>query len=99
MAEWPDKDALLRVIDVEQLDPGDPLDEVLDNVLAAAIDQVKSDVGNWNEVTDYPDESLAQAALVIAEHLALRPEAATSAISDPRYEMLMHGKHRRFAVA
>jgi len=99
VALWPDKAALLRVIDVEQLDTDDPLDTVLENVLAAAIDQVKSDVGDWDELLDEPDESLSQAALVAAEHLALRPEAAAAANADPRYVSLMHGKHRRFSIA
>lgn len=99
MADWPDKSELLRVIDVPELNAGDPLDTVLDRVLDAAIDRVKSDLGSWDDAIDYPDASLAQAALVAAEHYSLRPDAAGGAISDPRYVRLIQGRRRRFGFA
>lgn len=99
MADWPTKEELLRVIDVEELDSEDPLDVVLDRVLAAGIKQVTSDVGNWDDATDYPNDNLSQAALVAAEHYSLRPEAAGGAVSDPRYALLMTGQRRRFGFS
>lgn len=99
MADWPSKEELLRVIDVEALDSDDPLDTVLDRVLAAGITRVKNDVGDWDDATDYPDDNEAQAALVAAEHYSLRPEAAGGAIADPRYASLMSGHRRRFGFS
>lgn len=99
MSDWPDKSELLRIIDVPELDPGDPLDTVLDDVIDAAISRVKDDVGNWDDSLDFPDAALAQAARVAAEHYALRPAEAGSTISDPRYLRLLKGHRRRFGIS
>ena len=92
---WPDADELKQVLDVTSED----WDETLDRVLAAAIAQVKHDVGLWEEYLDEPDDALAQAALRMGELLALRPEAAAQAASDPTYRRLLKGHRRVFGVA
>ena len=69
--------------------------------------KVKHDVGQWDEYEDVPDESLAQAALRMAELLATRPEGTpftrlqsiVAASQDPTYLRLIKGHRRRFSVA
>jgi hypothetical protein len=95
MADWPGPDELKRVLDVTSED----WDETLDRVLSSAIERVKHDVGEWDDDTDEPDDNLAQAALRMAELLALRPEAAAQARTDPTYARLLKGHRRRFSVA
>ena len=95
MADWPGPDEVKRVLDVESGD----WDETLDRVLSAAITRVKRDVGRWNDAIDEPDDNLAQAALRMAELLALRPEAAVSARTDPTYARLLFGHRRRFGIS
>lgn len=96
MADWPGPDELKQIVDVTS----DDWDETLDRVLSAAIYHVKHDVGGWDDATDEPDDSLAQAALVAAEVLSQRTESARSQpITDPRYLVLLKGHRRRFAVA
>lgn len=102
MADWPDAEELKQVLDITSED----WDETVDRVLAAAIARVKLDVGSWDEGTDEPDESLAQAALRMGELLSLRPEAAaalTRAVRndlarDPTYQRLLFGHRRRFGI-
>lgn len=97
---WPELDELKQVLDVTSDDwDGDVDDTRLTRLLSAAIDRVKLDVGAWDVLTDEPDESLAQAALRMAELMALRPEAAVSVINDPTYERLLYGHRRRFGIA
>lgn len=102
MAEWPDAEELKQVVDVTS----DDWDDTLDRVMAAAIAKVKLDVGNWDEYEDEPDEMLAQAALRMAELMALRADgtasfaAAVSSIGhDPTYQRLLSGHRRAFGVA
>lgn len=94
MADWPDAAELKQVLNVES----DDWDLTLDRVLAAGIHRVKSDVGDWDEDVDIPDENLAGAALRMGELLALRPEAAVDSIKDPTYDRLMAGHRRVFGV-
>jgi len=97
---WPELDELKQVLDVTSDDwDGDLDDTRLTRLLATAIDRVKLDVGDWNELTDQPDASLAQAALRMGELLALRPEAAAQAVSDPTYQRLLYGHRRRFGIS
>lgn len=100
MAAWPELDELKQVIDVtgDEWD-GDADGTRLTRLLAAAIDKVKHDVGDWDEDVDEPDDRLAQAALRMAELLALRPELATSTVTDPTYRRLLFGHRRVFGVA
>lgn len=109
MADWPDTDELaliLNVVDPETHEVPTWWQTTLDRVLAAAITKVKSDRGNWDEDVDEPDDSLAQAALRMAELISTRPEAAvgrflssSAASRDPTYLRLLTGHRRRFGIA
>jgi len=94
MSDWPDAAELKQVLDVT----GDDWDLTLDRVLAASVRKVKSDVGDWDDDVDEPDENLSQAALRMGELLALRPEAAADSIKDPTYDRLLAGHRRVFGV-
>jgi hypothetical protein len=101
MADWPEAEELKQVLDVTS----DDWDPTLDRVLAAAIDQVKRDVGHWDELVDVPDDSLAQAALRMAELISERPGGipASRSIwaglrSDPTYATLLSGHRRSFGI-
>jgi hypothetical protein len=103
---WPALDELKQVLDVTSDDwdgegpSGDEEDTTrLSRLLAAAIERVKTDVGNWDEDEDEPTERLSQAALRMAELLALRPETAASAINDPTYYRLLKGYRRVFGIS
>lgn len=102
---WPGLDELKQVLDITSDDwdglplSGDEDPTRLTRLLAAAIAQVKLDVGQWDEDEDEPDDALAQAALRMAELLALRPESAAEATGDPTYQRLLKGHRKRFAFA
>jgi len=101
--DWPDLDELKQVLDVESTDwdglPDSGMGETrLTRLLDAAISQVKSDVGNWDEDHDWPDASLSQAALRLAELIALKP-GMLQREEDPTYCRLMVGKHRRWGIS
>ena len=92
VAVWPALDEAKQALDVTS----DDWDARLTRVLAAAIQQVKLDVGDWDEVADQPDEDLAEAALVQAEILSnttTPPEALRA-----RYLGLIRGHRRRFHI-
>ncbi len=96
MADWPGPTELKQVLDIESTD----WDETVDRVLSAAIRKVKFDVGVWDDATDEPDDSLAQAALRMAELISLRPQTSlVEASADPTYQRLMSGHRKRFAIA
>jgi hypothetical protein len=97
MADWPDSDDLKQVLDLN--DDPDNWSDFVDRVIAAAINRVKLDVGEWDEFTDEPDEALSQAALRMGELIAERPAAALGGTDDPTYWRLMYGHRRRFALA
>jgi len=102
MAAWPELDELKQVLDVTSDDwDGDGYEDTtrLSRLLSAAIDRVKHDTGDWDEYTDEPTDGLAQAALRMAELMALRPEVAAGAVGDPTYQHLLKGHRRRFSVA
>ena len=97
MAAWPDTTELAQVLNVDNVDDWAT---TFDRVLAAAIAKVKLDVGNWVEYVDEPDDALSQAALRMAELMALRPEVATVVgFRDPTYERLLFGHRRVFGIA
>lgn len=96
MADWPDVPELAKVIDVDNVEDWE---QTLERVLQSAIDRVKADVGDWDEISDVPDDRLAQAALRMAELISLRPESAISATNDPTYNRLLMGHRRRFAIS
>ena len=96
MAEWPGTEELSQLLNLSngEEDWGD----TLDRALAAAIDRVKLEVGNWDEYEDEPDDALAQAALRMAELIMIRPEASDLS-RDPTYVRLLYGHRRTFGVA
>ena len=83
----------------------------LTRLLASAIEKVKLDVGDWDDYIDVPDDNLSQAALRMAELMALKPEiaaqvtggrgirAASFSSTDPTYTALVFGHRRAFGVA
>lgn len=98
MADWPDVIELKRVLNVDI--ETDNWSDTLDRVLASAIAWVKEKVGAWDDATDEPDDNLAQAALRMAELIALRPEtAAAVGESDPTIARLMFGRRKRFGIS
>jgi hypothetical protein len=98
MADWPDTAELGRVLNVDT--SSDDWTVTLDRVLAAAISWVKGKVGDWDDATDEPDDNLAQAALRMAELIALRPEtAAAVGATDPTINRLLFGRRRKFGIA
>jgi hypothetical protein len=96
MAEWPGTEELTQLLNLSngEEDWGD----TLDRALAAAIDRVKLEVGNWDEYEDEPDDALAHAALRMAELIMIRPEASDLS-RDPTYQRLLYGHRRTFGVA
>lgn len=110
MIDWPQLDELKQVLDTGDTDVWDGTSDSglpetrLSRLLEAAIAYVKGEVGDWDELVDYPDERLAQAALRLAELIALKPEVAAAVakggvVGDPVYAVLMTGKHRRFGFS
>lgn len=97
MADWPDADELKQVLDLN--DDPDNWSTTIDRILAASIARVKLDVGEWDEMTDEPDDALAQAALRMGELVAQRAEASTTGTDDPTYWRLLYGHRKRFALA
>lgn len=97
VCDWPTITELRKVLDVDP--DSDAWTTTLERVLTSAIQQVKDDIGAWDDVIDVPTCKQAQAALRMAELLALRPEAATTASSDPTYQRLLTGSRRRFAIS
>lgn len=103
MVAWPELDELKQLLDItsEEWDGEDEYGEPtrLTRLLEAAIDHVKSRIGDWDEDTDIPTASQAQAALRMAELLAQRPDASPQAVHDRTFERLLLGSRRRFGVA
>lgn len=101
MATWPELDELKQVLDVESSDwDGDYDGTRLTRLLATAIDHVKQETG---QDTETPSDGLAQAALRLAELMALKPEVIAavsrgSAIVDPTYEACLYGQRRVFGI-
>lgn len=68
--------------------------------LAAAISIVKRDVGNWDELTDMPDEALGEAAMRMAVLLRANAGESSQLLSkDPQYQACLKGHRRRWAIA
>ena len=97
--EWPTTDELVKILDQESGD----FDHQLDRVMDSAIEQVKLDVGDWDEAVDEPDASLAQAALLLATRIARAPGESQLAVAaersqDNSYLVLLKGHRRGFAI-
>lgn len=105
MGAWPELDELKQVLDVTSDDwdglPDSGTEETrLSRLLATAIAHVKADVGDWDEDVDVPDANLSQAALRMAELIALKPEiAAQVGSADPTYNRLLFGHRRTFGLS
>ena len=115
MIDWPQLDELKQVLDADpestawdgSEDSGEGLTR-LSRLLEAAVAKVKQDVGAWDEYEDMPDARLAQAALRLAELMALKPEVAAAVagtgrgaagiVSDPTYQSLLSGHRRTFGI-
>ncbi len=91
--EWPTLDELKKVLDVTS----DDFDHHLERMLDAAIEQVKLDVGDWDDAVDDPDASLATAALIKAEMAS--NTTTDQEVLRQRYLLLLKGHRRRFAIA
>ena len=97
MADWPTFEEVAQVLDVENTEAWET---TLERCRLAAIQQVKEEVGHWDEYEMEPDEKLAAAALRLAELFATRPEAtAAELINDPAYRRLITGRRRVFGFA
>jgi len=94
MADWPELAELKQKLDIT----GNDWDEHLERLLAAAIEQVQTDVG---EEVDEPTASLAHAALLLAVSIgATEGEPDLSAVArSPKYQRLLKGGRVRFGVA
>ena len=91
--DWPAVGELKQLLDIT----GDDWDDELGRQVEAAIVQVKLDVGDWDELTDLPDEPLAQAAIRMAVLMRANAEVGTTALAaDPVYRTLLKGHRRRF---
>jgi len=95
---WPDTDELAQVLNIAPDEAVDDWQTTLDRVMAAGIAKVKSDVGLWGATDeDTPPDSLAQAALRMAELIASRPSDPANG-RDPTYVTLLTGYRRRFGI-
>lgn len=98
MATWPVVAELAQIVNVENVADWE---DTLDGVLASAIAKVKNDVGDWDDTVDEPDESLARAAMRMAELMSERPGGVNAASlgRDPAYQAHLYGHRRSFGVA
>jgi len=95
---WPDTDELAQVLNIAPDGAVDDWQTTLDRVMAAGIAKVKSDVGMWgDDDEDSPPDSLAQAALRMAELMATRPTDINVG-RDATYLRLLTGYRRRFGI-
>ena len=99
-ANWPELDELKQWRDVTGAE-WDGLDLTRFSAeLASAIEYVKGDVGDWDELTDIPNVKLGRAAMRMAvlmrENAGLDPSLLSR---DPVYQAHMKGQHRRFSIA
>lgn len=88
--DWPTIDDLRAIADVP-----DGHDDQLESFLAAAIAQTKTRVGDWDELTDMPDDALAASALMRAFELVsdVYPQRTERKSND-----LLFGHRRRFGI-
>jgi hypothetical protein len=104
MADWPDLAMLKQTLGVDRSDKDDLLQQALD----AAIEQVQVDVGMS---VDEPSASLRQAALLLAVTVMKAPDAPFGVAStfdtggiyvarhNPNYTRLLKGHRVRFGIA
>ena len=104
MADWPTLAELKQILDITSEDwDGDSDDSRLTRVLASAIDRTKADVAGstdaFDDIITEPSDSVAQAALRLAELIATRPDAVGVPRQDQTYLRLLKGSRRTFGVA
>ena len=99
MADWPTDDEIRKLLNLNS-DP-ENWETMVADINAAAIQGVKDDVGDWDDLVDEPDAALAHAARILALLIAERPEAQSEGIrlADPTYSRLLKGHRRRFAIS
>jgi len=94
---WPTLEEYRTLLDV---DPQSTVhDSDISSILFSAIEQVKHDVGSWDELLDAPDCRLKAAAMRMAWLMAQSPQAAAAASTDPTYARHISGYRRRFAIS
>jgi hypothetical protein len=106
--DWPQLDELKQRLDLVDEhwdgseDSGDGPTR-LTRLLMTAVAKVKQDVGAWDEYEDEPDAALAEAALRLAELMALKPEVLAAVtrgaiVGDPAYQSMLYGHRRTFGI-
>lgn len=111
MAAWPELDELKQVLDSDPEfsgwdgDTGEEAGTRLTALLNAAIEHVQQETG---QDTETPSYGLRQAALRLAELMALKPEVAAAVAStgrgyasftaDPAYQSYLFGQRRSFGI-
>lgn len=99
--DWPTLDELKQLRDItgSEWDGEADITRFTAN-LEAAIEYVKADRGDWDELTDVPNVKLARAAMRMA--VLMRDNASvdmTLLARDPVYQAYMRGERERFAIA
>jgi hypothetical protein len=95
-AQWPEVEELAQVLNLDNVTDWET---TLDRVMAAAIAKVKSDARLWGaDDEDTPSDSLAQAALRMAELISTRPDNPANEV-DPTYLNLLTGGRRGWGIS
>jgi hypothetical protein len=90
-SDWPELEDLKLRLNLDSTDDNDGQLEVL---LITAITWAKGKRGRWDEMSDVPNESLANAALQRALYLATGDESWKE-----RAEASLYGQRQRFGIA
>ena len=99
--DWPTLADVKQKLDVTSTD----WDDQIDVLRVAAIDQIKAEVGDWDELTDAPDEALSSAALLRVYELASADASLQGTVDRfgtrhlSKSEQLLMGHRRRFPFA
>lgn len=98
--DWPEVDDLKRRLNVLDVSIHDTEMAV---ILAAAINQIKLEVGNWDELVDSPNEAMAEAALQRAFEMGSADEVGITrdrfgTVHIPKSNQLLLGQRRRFPI-
>ena len=90
---WPSLEDLKRRLNLLDLSTHD---EEANVVLVAAIGQIKSEVGEWDEAVDLPTDGMAEAALERAVELL---SDVLPPMNERKSVALLKGQRRRFSIA
>ena len=97
---WPTTAELKQRLDITSTD----WDDQLDRLLAAAIDETKRRVGEWDEGFDDPDEAVSQSALELGVEYAMTSEniqvvrGTDQVVDTSKSKRLLYGHRRRFGI-